>query len=284
MRGKIRGDVTVRQQHLQKKNTKSGKIRAQSGSIHVYFRGNHQYNVFYSDEDKILFLNLCEKYSKKYDTVIQEFVLMDNHVHLQVITESLSEFMKRFLQAFSRRYNEVHNTQGKIFKTPFNSSCKITENRQIDSLLYILQNPIKAGICKHPEDYKWSSYHFHFGRHTILKAYISLDTSQADNYFKTKAQLDIAIKEKNIMLKEIKENDSDEKNLSKWEKTPYSGMCRYVRMYLSSKNQSVFNLSEEELRQIIKNLRNEFKASYTQISALLHVNKELVRKVCCGTI
>ncbi len=68
-----------------KKKVFGRKARIQSGNIHVYLRGNCRYNVFYDDKDRIEFLIRCNNVAHKYDTKILAFVLMDNHVHLQLV-------------------------------------------------------------------------------------------------------------------------------------------------------------------------------------------------------
>jgi len=56
--------------------------RIQAGNIHVYFRGNCRFNIFYDDKDRIEFLIRCNNVAQKHETKILAFVLMDNHVHL----------------------------------------------------------------------------------------------------------------------------------------------------------------------------------------------------------
>ena len=89
--------------------------RAQQGSFHVYGRGNKRNIVFYSSEDVIDFLRICNKTAEKYNTVLEEFVVMTNHFHLHLITDSLTEFMRRFLHNYVVRYNQRHKEKGKLF-------------------------------------------------------------------------------------------------------------------------------------------------------------------------
>ncbi len=169
--------------------------RIQEGNIHNYFRGNNRKIVFYNDNDKIEFLKRCNRFSKQYETTILEFVLMDNHVHLQVDTKNDSGFMKSLQMSYVQWYNHHHNLSDKLFKTPFNSACKFTEDWIIDSMLYILKNPVKANICQKPSDFKWSSIGFHFNGDSPLREFIDVDTSIMDKHFKTKANLEKAIME-----------------------------------------------------------------------------------------
>lgn len=134
--------------------------REQSGFFHVWFRGNNRFNVFYEFEDFSRFLICCNNAAFKYKTAVSAFVLMDNHVHLQVYTNCLSSFMSSLLISYNRWYNKKWDLKGRVFGCPF-SSCKIyTRDILEKNFLYILTNPVRAGICADAGDYQWSSYHY----------------------------------------------------------------------------------------------------------------------------
>jgi REP element-mobilizing transposase RayT len=253
---------------------KGSKVeRVQSGSIHVYIRGNNRHNVFYDDIDRIEFLNRCYFFAKSYDTQIQEFVLMDNHVHLQVETWQLSKFIRPFLISYVHWYNKKYNITAKLFQTPFNSVCKYSDSWKIDSMLYILQNPLKAEICEHPADYKWSSYNFHFNGKSSLRKYILLDTDLMDKYYKSKAEL-----EKAVFQRRIKNMEIDEYQYKHFDKITNADLCKIIAELTEGK--SVFKLNKNELESLIIQLNNETNASLVQIASITHENYDYVRNLC----
>ncbi len=138
------------------------KRRVQEGIIHVYIRGNARFRVFYDDEDSIIFLKKCSRFAQKHNTKVLEFAIMINHVHLLVETSCLSLFMKEFLHSYSVWYNIKYKQSNKIFRTPFSSAEKRSEKWVLHNGIYILQNPVKAGICTSADEYMWSSVSFHF--------------------------------------------------------------------------------------------------------------------------
>lgn len=247
--------------------------RVQKGSIHVYFRGNNRNNVFYDDADRISFLIRCGYYSKKYCSVVQEFALMDNHVHLQLQTSQLTGLMTSMLCSFGHYYNRKHNTSGTLFQSPFNSVCKHYDEWKIDSMLYILQNPLAAEICNHPADYKWSSYNFHFNGKTPLKKYIQVDTSLVDKNFKTIKELDTAIFERKIKNVEI-----DEYKHKQFDRLSNSDLCSLISKLTNGK--SIFTLTKSELEDLIIKLHTETSASMFQIATLTHEHYDYVKKIC----
>jgi len=247
--------------------------RIQTGVIHVYIRGNNRFHVFYDEFDRIEFLKQCQRAANQHNTTITEFTLMDNHAHLQIETENLSLFMKSLLQGYVQWYNRKNGVRDKLFKSPFNSSCKFSTERIIDNKLYILQNPLEENMCNHPSDYKWSSYKFHFGQKTHLSKYIQLNTKPIDNFYKS-----IGAFNKAILEKAKSSNKSDRATTDTWEKISDSEVAKYALRIIAPKK--IFQLNSDEIRILIVRLKKETDASYRQISSLTHENYDYVRKIC----
>ena len=69
---------------------------------------------------------------------------------------SLSEFMRSFKQSFGRHFNKKHDRKGYFWGDRYKSVI-VEEGRTLINLLaYIDLNPVRAGIVKRPEDYRWS--------------------------------------------------------------------------------------------------------------------------------
>lgn len=146
-----------------------------------------------SDADKDHLVFLLHKLTKLFFVDILGYCMMGNHVHLALrvhpessvdaaqIRErleahrgedafistqdiemgrkrlcSLSEFMRSFKQSFGRYFNKKHNRKGYFWGDRYKSVI-VEEGRTLINLLaYIDLNPIRAGIVKRPEDYRWS--------------------------------------------------------------------------------------------------------------------------------
>lgn len=276
--------------------------RIQEGYIHSYIRGNNKKVIFYDDEDRIDFLEKCNRFAKQFDTKILEFVLMDNHVHLQLHTSKLTPFMKSLLMSYVQTYNYKHKSSDKLFKTPFSSAAKHTDEWAIENMLYILKNPVKARICDNPADFKWSSYGFHYDGETLLKHFINVDTSLIDSFFGKKEALDYALSIYNkgnpaVELKEsasqmISDDESQVKPKKK-RKTPahlrfengcfFEGittekLCEELEHAL--KGRSLFLLTKYELEELIRKLQRETRATYKQLAGISNLNYDYIRQIC----
>ena len=86
----------------------------------------------------------------------------DDHIsHYRKKWSSLSEFVKAIKQTFSRSFNKLHHRRGTLWGERFKSLIVEDGETLINCLAYIDLNPIRAGIVKRPEDYRWSSLGYH---------------------------------------------------------------------------------------------------------------------------
>ena len=150
------------------------------------------------DIEKDYLLSLIKYLSKFYFADVLGFCIMSNHLHLvvrmhttnhlsdeemQVRIEkwfpegrefgprtiasfrerwsSLSKFIKDIKQGFTRFYNKRHNRKGYFWGDRFKSLIVQNGRSLINLLAYVDLNPIRAGIVKRPELYRWCSLGYH---------------------------------------------------------------------------------------------------------------------------
>ena len=133
---------------------------------HVVQRGNRRQQVFFQDADYENYLKFLEEYSKNYQLKIVSYCLMPNHVHLIVIPQrhdSLAGAIGDTHQKYTKMVNLRKNWRGFLWQGRF-SSYVLDEKYLYTALKYIFLNPVKAGIVKKAEEYKWSSLRHHLDR------------------------------------------------------------------------------------------------------------------------
>ncbi len=98
---------------------------------------------------------------------------------LRLKWSSLSEYMKEIKQGFSRFYNKLHNRKGFFWSERFKSVIVENGDTLINCLAYIDLNPVRAGIVKRPEEYRFYSvgYHLQTGNRD---RFLSLDFGLAE--------------------------------------------------------------------------------------------------------
>lgn len=139
---------------------------------HVMGRGNGGQPIFRNDDDRLVFLGLLEDVTRKTGCRVLFLCLMGNHFHLvlQVGNVPLSAVMQRFLCRYSRHFNIVHKRRGHVFQSRFKAKLCSKNAYLITLIRYIVNNPVKAGLVRHPLDWPWSSHRQYLGgvRSTLI--------------------------------------------------------------------------------------------------------------------
>jgi putative transposase len=74
---------------------------------------------------------------------------------------SLSEYVREIKQGFSRFYNKRHKRRGFFWSDRFKSVIVEDGETLINCLAYVDLNPVRAGLVKKPDDYRWNSLGYH---------------------------------------------------------------------------------------------------------------------------
>lgn len=128
---------------------------------HVLNRGNKREPVFLNDDDYQHYLDILKRYKEKFEFKIFAYCLMDNHMHLLLkVSEkaSISKIMQTITIAHTRRFHQKYRTSGHIWQGRFKSPLVSADEYLLTLMRYIEQNPVRAGIVKHPKQFQFSSY------------------------------------------------------------------------------------------------------------------------------
>lgn len=144
-----------------------------SAFIHNMVQGINKEYIFENEKYKEKYLNLIEKYSKKYEILTVAYCIMDNHAHLLTHSENIekiSQFMKEVNTEYAMYYNKVKNRVGYVFRNRFSSKVIYNQEYLFKCIKYIHMNPVKAGITRTEEEYKFSSYKNFLNRKKFIKS------------------------------------------------------------------------------------------------------------------
>ena len=89
----------------------------------------------------------------------EESVLVGRiHARFTYRMHDLSEFMKGFMQRYTQWHNRTHKRSGHLWEDRFKSVIVEDGVASKTMAAYIDLNPVRAGMVKNPEEYRWSSY------------------------------------------------------------------------------------------------------------------------------
>ena len=135
------------------------RIEFSGACYHVIQRGNNREQIFRSTRDKKSYLNNLVSLKTSYDFLLLGYVLMDNHYHLLIRTgdDPLHKIIFRQNMFYSRYFNNSHQRSGHLYGDRYKASIIQDDHYLFSVLRYIHYNPVKAGMCQKPGQYKWSS-------------------------------------------------------------------------------------------------------------------------------
>jgi putative transposase len=128
------------------------------GIYHVTARGVNRGPIFLDDEDRRVFLRLLGDTIDRFAWRCHVFCLMGTHYHLVVesIRELLSAGLHRLNGVYAQLFNKRHERSGHLFGDRFHAWLLDDEEHFRETCRYVLQNPVRAGLCHDARDWPWS--------------------------------------------------------------------------------------------------------------------------------
>lgn len=149
---------------------RTARRKSESGIYHIMLRGINRQQIFEDEEDCRRFLETLSKYKQQCGYEIFAYCLMGNHVHilLKEGKENLTLMLKRIAGSYVYWYNWKYHRSGHLFQDRFKSEPVDDDAYFLTVLRYIHQNPVKAGLCKSVDAYRFSSYNEYVNKAVIV--------------------------------------------------------------------------------------------------------------------
>lgn len=213
---------------------------------HVMTQGINKENIFYNDTYKKIYIKLIFEYANKKKVKIIAYCIMRNHVHLLLNLKEvndMSEFMKIVNMKYAMIYNEMEKRVGVVFRNRFESELIYNEEYFYNCVNYIHNNPVKAGIVKQANDYKFSS---------------------ANNYSLEKVLYEIKIKN-NILENDLEDFIDVDKEAIIAERIE-----KVIKEFYIKNNITIINLEDRGMvKELVRILKEKAKAKNIEISKRL---------------
>ncbi len=147
-------------------------------------RGINRQQIFEDEEDRQHFIETLESYKDICGYTIYGYCLMGNHIHilLKEGKEDLTLVFKRIAGHFVYWYNWKYHRCGHLFQDRFKSEPVEDDSYFLTVLRYIHQNPVKAGICKKPEEYPYSSMRDYLSFSVLVDTSFALSIIPMDQF------------------------------------------------------------------------------------------------------
>ncbi len=135
---------------------------------HITQRGNRRENVFFTDQDRTIYLTWLSEYCAKHRVDILAYCLMTNHIHLVAVPsreDGLEVVLRPLHMRYAQRINRRRGWKGHLWQGRFFSSA-LDDAYLWAAMCYVERNPVRAKIVRKAENYRWSSARAHCQGHT----------------------------------------------------------------------------------------------------------------------
>ena len=126
---------------------------------HCMNRGINGEEIFSGDDHKRAFVDLLAEKTGKYRIRLIAYCIMDNHYHLVLQNASgrMSDFFRNLNTHYAFYYRKTMGGKGYVFQNRFYSTIIADGDHLKMAIVYVLQNPLRAGLAIHYRNYRWSS-------------------------------------------------------------------------------------------------------------------------------
>jgi REP element-mobilizing transposase RayT len=106
------------------------------------------------------FLAELARVANRYRWLVLAHCLMTNHYHLVLVLPDggLSAGMRELNGGYSRRTNVRYGRSDHLFRNRFFATKLEDDAHLLEACRYVVLNPVRAGLCRLPEEWPWSSY------------------------------------------------------------------------------------------------------------------------------
>jgi REP element-mobilizing transposase RayT len=133
---------------------------------HVMNRGIRGEYIFPDDKDKQILLEILAEKATLLGVRLIGYCIMNNHYHVLLENSSgcMSALLKVVNGAYGIYYRRKHGGKGYVFQNRFKSTLIQNDEYLRLAILYLLQNPVRAGLTANSIEYPWSSAGEYLGK------------------------------------------------------------------------------------------------------------------------
>jgi len=240
---------------------------------HVINRGHESKKIFFDDSSKNYFLESIKNKSKKLKIEIYCYCIMPTHYHLILQNSSgkLSEFMKQLNGQYGMYYRKRMGGVGHVFQGRFKSTLIDGDTYMRMATVYVLLNPVRAGMVKEPWEYEWSSIDEYYTKNES-----ELVNNQFIEYlFQSKGNLGIVLRdwiEKDLPLKKTRMGYilGDDGFLKEAKKK-----FNRRKSLKESHNRRIKDYSFKKCEEVIRDFKKINNINLDEVNVSTHVGKRL---------
>ena len=245
---------------------RKARIKSSTRIYHVIMRGINRQRIFEDEEDYKKYLWELKRFQEICGYQLYAWCLMPNHIHILIRegNEPLEQVFRRIGASFIYWYNMKYERIGHLFQDRYKSEPVEDSAYLLTVVRYIHQNPVKAGICKKPADYRYSSYSEYLNGGALLTRDMLLKQISIDQFVEYHGELNA---DNCLEVKETERKRSTDEQLDELIKKRFGIQTTTDVQRMESQKQA------EVIKMMVKS-----GGSIRQISRLTGVSIAIIRK------
>lgn len=130
-------------------------------TLHVVQRARARRACFSCAPDRAAYLEALRECAGRAACAVHAYALMGNHVHLLFTSRRESgpaRLMPELAERYARYLSSEYGHRDPVWEDPYDASPVHARRHLLACMRYIEENPVRAGLARHPAEYPWSSY------------------------------------------------------------------------------------------------------------------------------
>jgi putative transposase len=136
------------------------RIEVAGGVYHLNAVATHGGQIFRDDADRARWVSLLGTVVEMFRWECFMYCALSTHFHLVIRIDEPT--MARGMQYLNARHAESFNhrygRRGHAFGARYHSALVETASHALEVCRYVPLNPVRAGLCRSPEEWPWSSF------------------------------------------------------------------------------------------------------------------------------
>jgi putative transposase len=136
------------------------RVQFPGAMYHVSIQGNRDCSIYNDVDDREVFLSITARAVELDGWICHAYCEMTTHYHLLIQTPkaNLDRGMHRLNSAYAHWFNKRHAHEGHLFKRRYSARPVVDQSHLLHVVRYVVLNPVRARMCRHPREWPWSSY------------------------------------------------------------------------------------------------------------------------------
>jgi len=130
------------------------------GLQHVWINATGNWSYFLDQVDRMTWIRILVRVAGRCGWTVVAFCQMTTHVHLvlAIPDPSLAAGMQFLNREYSKDFNLRHDRYGQLVRRRYGSRRIVDGRDLLGAFMYVVLNPVEAGLVPRAEDWRWSSY------------------------------------------------------------------------------------------------------------------------------